>query len=57
MSGSADPHVPLVDEAGDGDAATRLTARLAELDLDAPTLELLLAALAADECDPYSMGS
>ena len=50
MSGSTSPQVHVAD-----DAVIRLTARLAQLDLDAPTLELLLAALAADECDPYGM--
>ena len=35
----------------DNDAAHRLAARLAQLNLDAETLELLLAALASDVCD------
>ena len=46
MPGSADPHLP-----ADDSAVARLTARLIQLDFDAPTLELLLAALTADECD------
>lgn len=33
------------------DAAYRLAARLAELNLDPETLELVLAALASDVCD------
>jgi hypothetical protein len=35
----------------DCDSAHRLAARLAGLDLDAETLELLLAALTSDVCD------
>ena len=43
------PHVTVDDDS----AVARLTARLIQLDFDAPTLELLLAALTADECDPF----
>ena len=35
----------------ENEAAHRLAARFAQLDLDAETLELLLAALATDVCD------
>jgi hypothetical protein len=49
MSESADPQVPVVDN--ENSAIARLTAHLAQLDFDAPTLELLLAALTADECE------
>ncbi|MGH9037028.1 MAG: hypothetical protein ACRD0O_14800 [Acidimicrobiia bacterium] len=37
-----------------GAAAADLTARLAGLDLDAETLELLLAAMTAEECEPLN---
>ena len=49
MSGSADSQVPAADYGQS--AVARLTAHLVELDFDAPTLELLLAALTADDCD------
>ncbi len=49
MSESADPQVPVVEN--EDSAIARLTAHLVQLDLDAPTLELLLAALMADECE------
>lgn len=35
-------------------ACHRLAARLADLDLDAETLELVMAALTADDCDHVS---
>ena len=45
MSDDIDPTVP------DDDAVARMTAHLAGLDFDAPTLELILAALTVDVCD------
>ena len=51
MSVSADSHVPMVETDVSDSAVARLTARLVQLDFDAPTLELLLAALTADECE------
>ena len=39
------------------EAAHRLTARLAGLNLDAETLELLLAVLATDVCDHLAVDS
>jgi hypothetical protein len=36
---------------GDADAVARVTSRVAGLDLDAPTVELIMAALTADVCD------
>ena len=49
MPESADPHTPVVET--EDSAVARLTAHLIQLDFDAPTLELLLAALTADECE------
>lgn len=49
MSESADPQVPAVEN--EDRTVARLTAHLVQLDFDAPTLELLLAALTADDCD------
>ncbi|MGH8972579.1 MAG: hypothetical protein ACRD0C_05185 [Acidimicrobiia bacterium] len=44
-------------EEGSGPAPVALAARLAGLDLDAGTLEMVMAALTADVCDQVETGT